>query len=84
MYLLNPKYLCLMQRKGFSFEGQSIFTGIDVHYSLMELGIKNITVNAAGVPATQKEALMKTDKAGAAKPARALEAGLLYPAFVPV
>ncbi|GHT38277.1 hypothetical protein FACS189435_4580 [Bacteroidia bacterium] len=62
---------------------ESGFCGFSAHYSLMELGIKNVTVNAAGVPATQKEALMKTDKAGAAKSARALEAGLLYPAFVP-
>ncbi|GHT37323.1 hypothetical protein FACS189435_2100 [Bacteroidia bacterium] len=62
---------------------ESGFCGFPVHYSLVELGIKNIIVNAAGVPATQKEALVKTDKIDAAKLARALEAGLLAPAFVP-
>lgn len=62
---------------------ESGFTGYSTHYTLEAAGIKNIIVNAADVPSTQKETLNKTDKVDAAKLAKSLKKGELTAIHVP-
>lgn len=47
------------------------------HRALNDVGIKNIVINAADIPASQKEQLQKRDPVDSRKIARALEKGLL-------
>lgn len=126
-----------MQRKEFTFKGQKVFIGIDVHkkswsvttllevgtpkthsqapdakmlfdflnkhfpdgdyqavyeagysgfstyYALQSHGIDCIIVNAADVPSTQYENVMKTDPIDSVKLAKALRAGLLKGIYIP-
>lgn len=37
------------------------FSGLWAHYQLVQFGVKNIVVNAADIPTTQKEEFHKTD-----------------------
>ena len=53
---------------------ESGFCGFGAHYQLTALGIKNIVVNAADVPTTQKEQFQKNDPVDSRKIARALRA----------
>jgi len=62
---------------------ESGFCGFSVHYSLQATGIKNIVINAADVPSTQKENVNKTDRVDARKLAKSLRAGLLRPIHIP-
>ena len=62
---------------------ESGFCGFSAHYSLEALGIKNIVINAADVPSTQKENINKTDKVDASKLVKSLRAGLLHPIHIP-
>lgn len=59
------------------------FSGFWIHYSLQSLGIKSIVVNAADVPTTSKEVLMKEDRRDSLKIAKALRGNLLKPIHVP-
>lgn len=57
--------------------------GTSVHYNLMDLGIKNIIINAADVSQTHKEKVRKTDAVDASKIARALANGELRSIHIP-
>ena len=59
------------------------FCGLWAHYQLCELGIKNIVVNPADVPGTQKDKLQKEDKRDSRKIAYALRSGNLTPIYTP-
>jgi len=58
------------------------FSGYYSHRKLVELGIKNIVVNPADVPHTNKDSHFKTDKADSRMIAEALRAGLLKGIYV--
>ena len=53
------------------------FCGYGIHRELNALGIKNIVINAADIPSSQKDNLEKRDPIDSRKIARALEKGLL-------
>lgn len=61
---------------------ESGFTGFSTYYALEELGIRTVIVNAADVPTTQKEAVMKNDRRDSIKLAESLKAGSLNPIYV--
>ena len=58
------------------------FCGYGIHRELNSLGIKNIVINAADIPTTQKDKLNKRDPVDSRKIARALEKGSLHPIHV--
>src|SRR5665811_2227264 len=53
------------------------FCGYGIHRALNDLGIKNIVINAADIPTSQKDQIHKLDPVDSRKIARALEKGLL-------
>jgi transposase len=53
------------------------FCGYGIHRELNSLGIKNIVINAADIPSSQKDQLEKRDPTDSRKIARALGKGLL-------
>jgi transposase len=53
------------------------FCGYGIHRDLNSIGIKNIVINAADIPASQKDQLQKRDPIDSRKIARGLEKGLL-------
>ena len=53
------------------------FCGYGIHRELNSLGIKNIVINAADIPTSQKDKLQKRDPIDSRKIARALENGSL-------
>ena len=53
------------------------FCGYGIHRELNSLGIKNIVINAADIPTSQKDKLQKRDPIDSRKIARALEKGSL-------
>jgi transposase len=53
------------------------FCGYGIHRGLNSLGIKNIVINAADIPTSQKDKLQKHDPIDSRKIARALEKGSL-------
>jgi transposase len=53
------------------------FCGYGIHRKLNDLGIKNIVINAADIPSSQKDQLQKRDSVDSRKIARALEKGML-------
>ena len=59
------------------------FTGYSTYYALKEVGIDCIIVNAADVPSTQYENIMKSDPIDSVKLAKALRANLLKGIYVP-
>jgi transposase len=59
------------------------FSGFWAHRDLEKRQIKNIAVNAADIPTTQKEKAQKTDKRDSRKIARSLRAGELEAIYVP-
>ena len=59
------------------------YSGYWAHRELTELGIKNIVVNAADVPSSNKEKNNKTDPVDAGKLARELEKNNLRAIYVP-
>jgi transposase len=59
------------------------FSGFWAHRKLLELGIKNIVVNAADVPTTHKQKTQKQDKRDSRKLANELMANNLKPIYVP-
>lgn len=60
------------------------FSGLWSHYELTTMGIKNIVVNPADVPITQKEKLQKTDSIDSRKLARCLRSGALTGIYIPI
>lgn len=56
---------------------ESGFTGFSTYYALAAAGIHAIVANAADVPTTQKEQLLKTDRRDSRKLAEALRSGEL-------
>ncbi len=58
------------------------FCGFSVHYSLTELGIENIVVNASDIPTTGKEKVLKTDAVDSEKIAWSLKRGELTGIYV--
>ena len=54
---------------------ESGFTGFSTYYSLVACGIECHVVNAADVPSTQYESVMKTDRVDSMKLARMLASG---------
>jgi len=53
------------------------FCGYGIHRELNFLGVKNIVINAADIPTTQKDKLQKRDPVDSRKIARSLEKGSL-------
>ena len=58
------------------------FCGYGIHRELNSLGIKNIVINAADIPTTQKDKLNKRDPIDSRKIARALEKGSLHEIYI--
>jgi transposase len=54
------------------------FCGYSIHRELNSLGIKNIVINAADIPTSQKDKLQKRDPVDSRKIARSLEKGSLH------
>ncbi len=54
------------------------FCGYGIHRQLNDLGIKNIVINAADIPTSQKDKLQKRDPVDSRKIARSLEKGSLH------
>lgn len=59
------------------------FSGFWTHYKLSEMGIKNIVVNPADVPTSQKEQMQKDDPTDSRKLARSLRSGDLKGIYIP-
>lgn len=59
------------------------FSGYWAHRKLIELGIKNIVVNPADIPTTQKETASKSDPVDSRKIARFLRSGVLAEIHIP-
>lgn len=59
------------------------FCGFSVHHELIKQGIKNIVVNPADIPTTDKERKQKEDKRDSRKIARSLRNGELIGIYVP-
>jgi transposase len=62
---------------------ESGFSGYWIHRELGSLGIKNIVVNPADIPTTNKEQTMKMDPVDSRKMARELEGGTLRAIYIP-
>lgn len=56
---------------------ESGFTGFSTYYALTAAGIRTMIANAADIPTTQKEKLLKTDRRDSKKLAEALRGGEL-------
>jgi transposase len=59
------------------------FCGFSVHRNLQEYGIKNIVVNPADIPTTDKERKQKEDRRDSRKIARSLKNGELVGIYIP-
>lgn len=59
------------------------FCGYWIHNKLISLGVKNIVVNPADIPTTNKERVQKEDKRDSRKIARSLRNGDLKAIYVP-
>ncbi len=59
------------------------FSGFWIHYTLQSYGFNSIVVNAADIPTTVKEVVMKEDSRDSLKIAKALRANLLNPIYIP-
>jgi transposase len=58
------------------------FCGYGIHRELNSLGIKNIVINAADIPTSQKDKLQKRDPIDSRKIARGLEQGSVHGIYV--
>jgi transposase len=59
------------------------FTGFSTHWELERCGFKNIVVNPADIPTTDKERRQKEDKRDSMKIARSLRSGELKGIYIP-
>ena len=66
---------CRFPRREYVACYESGFTGFSTYYSLVACGIECHVVNAADVPSTQYESVMKTDRVDSTKLARMLASG---------
>jgi transposase len=90
IFSINPdanelwKYLTKNYPKG---EYRSVyeagFSGFRAHRELLQKGIHNIVVNAADIPTSSKEKMMKTDPSDSAKLARELASDNLKGIYIP-
>jgi len=62
---------------------EASFSGFNIHRELLNLGIKNIVVNPADIPTTDKERKQKEDARDSRKIARELSQNDLTPIYVP-
>ena len=62
---------------------EASFSGFTAHRELLKLGIKNIVVNPADIPTTNKERNQKEDKRDSRKIAKQLSGNALIPIYVP-
>jgi len=62
---------------------EASFCGFNIHRELLSLGIKNIVVNPADIPTTDKERKQKEDSRDSRKIARELSQKDLTPIYVP-
>lgn len=62
---------------------EASFSGFWIHNKLVEMGVKNIVVNPADIPTTDKERKQKEDKRDSRKIARSLENGELQGIYIP-
>jgi transposase len=62
---------------------EASFCGFWIHNKLVDLGVKNIVVNPADIPTTDKERKQKEDKRDSRKIARGLENGELQGIYIP-
>ena len=62
---------------------EASFCGFWIHNKLIELGVKNIVVNPADIPTTDKERTQKEDKRDSRKIARCLANGELQGIYIP-
>jgi transposase len=62
---------------------EASYCGYWIHYSLKNLGINSIIVNAADIPTTHKEKVQKEDKRDSRKIAKNLRNGELAPIHIP-
>jgi len=62
---------------------EASFCGFGIHRSLNSLGIKNIVVNPADIPTTDKEKQQKEDMRDSRKLAKALRSGVLQGIHIP-
>lgn len=62
---------------------EASFCGFGIHRELLKLGLKNIVVNPADIPTTDKEKKQKEDKRDSRKIAKTLRAGDLKAIYVP-
>ena len=62
---------------------EASFCGFWIHKKLLELGVKNIVVNPADIPTTDKERKQKEDKRDSRKIARSLANGELQGIYIP-
>jgi transposase len=79
----DPKSLCNYLHRmfpGASYHSayEAGFCGYGIHRELNSLGIKNIVINAADIPTTQKDKLQKRDPVDSRKIVRSLEKGSLH------
>jgi len=62
---------------------EASFSGFSIHRKLLKSGIKNIVVNPADIPTTDKERKQKEDKRDSREIAKQLSKGLLVPIYIP-
>ncbi|MCF8236434.1 MAG: IS110 family transposase [Bacteroidales bacterium] len=62
---------------------EASFSGFSIHRKLLKSGIKNIVVNPADIPTTDKERKQKEDKRDSRKIAKQLSNGSLVPIYIP-
>ncbi|MDA3865691.1 MAG: IS110 family transposase [Salinivirgaceae bacterium] len=84
----NPKQLANYLNRNFP-EAEYLsayeagFSGFSTHRKLLEVGIKNIVVNPADIPTTDKERKQKEDKRDSNKIAKSLRSQSLVSIYVP-
>jgi transposase len=74
---LNHYLLRMFPGGNYSSAYEAGFCGYKIHRELNALGIKNIVINAADIPTSQKDKLQKRDPIDSRKIARGLEKGSL-------
>jgi len=62
---------------------EASFCGFTIHRDLLSMGIKNIVVNPADIPTTDKDRKQKEDSRDSRKIARELSQNALTPIYVP-
>lgn len=89
-FVIDPKAEVLAKYLHKHFPGgdyysayEASFAGFRFHRELLKLGIKNIVVNPADIPTTNKERVQKEDKRDSRKIAKLLRANALESIYIP-